>query len=146
MMSWSNSQWLFLSFILGQFNVHNVASAWPSTNSSNIQLLGLFENASNTSEPSEVSVYSRAMFQAAVMVSQQYTITIEEQLIAWQSVETGGNTINALTKACQALSISNIVGIVGPQLSREAHLIADLGKTIDIPVISYIVTDPDLSD
>ncbi|CAF2846810.1 unnamed protein product [Rotaria sp. Silwood2] len=146
MMSWSNSQWLFLYFILGQFNVHYVASAWPSTNSSNIQLLGLFENVSNTSESSEVSVHSRAMFKAAVMLSQQYNITIEGQLIEWQSAETGGNTINALSKACQALSISNIVGIVGPQLSREAHLIADLGKTIGIPVISYSVTDPDLSD
>ncbi|CAF2778782.1 unnamed protein product [Rotaria sp. Silwood2] len=138
MMSWSSSQWLFLSFILGQFNVHYVASSWPSTNSSNIQLLGLFENVSNTSESSKVSVHSRAMFKAAVMVSQQYNITIEGQLIEWQSVETGGNTINALTKACQALSISNIVGIVGPQLSREAHLIADLAPSDNLTALAIV--------
>ncbi|CAF3567751.1 unnamed protein product [Rotaria sp. Silwood1] len=65
------------------------------------------------------------MFKAAVLLSQQYNITIDGQFIEWQSVETNGNVIDVLSKACQALSISNSVGI---------------------PVISYSVTDPDLSD
>jgi hypothetical protein len=29
---------------------------------------------------------------------------------------------------------TNIVGIVGPDLSREAHVIASFGKTLDIPI------------
>ncbi|CAF4788597.1 unnamed protein product [Rotaria sp. Silwood1] len=86
------------------------------------------------------------MFRAAIILSQQYNITIDGQFIGWQLEETNGNIINALSKSCQAVSRSNIVGIVGPGLSREAHLIADFGKTIGIPVISPSVTDPDLSD
>ncbi|CAF2825454.1 unnamed protein product [Rotaria sp. Silwood2] len=86
------------------------------------------------------------MFRAAIVLSRQYNITINGQFIGWQLEETNGNIINALSKSCQAVSRSNIVGIIGPGLSREAHLIADFGKTIGIPVISFSVTDPDLSD
>ncbi|CAF3702163.1 unnamed protein product [Rotaria sp. Silwood1] len=129
-----------------QLNLYYVRSAWPSSNSSNIQLLGLFDRLSNRSESSEFSVQSRAMFKSAVLLSQQYNMKIEGQFIEWQSAETNGNIIDALSKTCQALSYSNIVGIVGPGLSREAHLVADFGKTIGIPVISYSVTDPDLSN
>ncbi|CAF5150973.1 unnamed protein product, partial [Rotaria sp. Silwood1] len=116
------------------------------SNSSNIQLLGLFDRLSNRSESSEFSVQSRAIFKSAVLLSQQYNMKIEGQSIEWQSAETNGNIIDALSKTCHALSYSNIVGIVGPGLSREAHLVADFGKTIGIPVISYSVTDPDLSN
>ncbi|CAF2909700.1 unnamed protein product [Rotaria sp. Silwood2] len=146
MISSSNFRYLLLYLIFGQLNLYYVKAAWPLSNSSNIQILGLFDNLSNRSESSELSVHSRAMFRSAVLLSQQHNITIEGQFIGWQSAETNGNIIHALSKTCQALSYSNIVGIIGPGLSREAHLIADFGKTIGIPVISYSVTDPDLSN
>ncbi|CAF1304880.1 unnamed protein product [Rotaria sordida] len=52
----------------------------------------------------------------------------------------------ALDITCHAVSVSNVVGIVGPGLSRESYVIAPFGETIGIPVISYSATDPDLSD
>ena len=141
--------WSFRYFLLylmiGQFCVASVKAIWPS-GSSSIQLLGLFKDEFNTSEPTTLSVHSCAMFKAAVLLSQQYNITVEEQLIGWQTAETGGSVIGALGNSCLAISTSNIVGIVGPALSREAQMIASLGKTIGIPVISYAATDPDLSD
>ncbi|CAF1011721.1 unnamed protein product [Rotaria sordida] len=146
MITWWNYQWLLFYFIFGQLNVYYVTSAWPSLNVSKIQLLGLFDNISNTSESNKLCVHSRAMFKAAILLSQKYNIRIEEQLIGWQSAETDGDIIDPLSKTCQILSYSNIVGIVGPGLSREAHLLAAFGKRIGIPVISYSVTDPDLSD
>jgi ABC-type amino acid transport substrate-binding protein/ABC-type branched-subunit amino acid transport system substrate-binding protein len=86
------------------------------------------------------------MFQAAILLSQKYNITIEGQFIGWQSVETGGDVINALSKACPLISNSNIVGIVGPALSRESRFIVPFAAKIGIPVISYASTDPELSD
>ncbi|CAF4169376.1 unnamed protein product [Rotaria magnacalcarata] len=143
--SW-NLQRVLLYFMVAQLNVNYVRAAWPLGNSSNIQLLGLFDNLSNKSESSLLSIHSRAMFKSALLLSRQYNITIGGQFIGWQSAETNGNIIDALSKTCQALSYSNIVGIVGPGLSREAYLVVDFGKTIGIPVISYSVTDPDLSN
>ena len=63
-----------------------------------------------------------------------------------KSAQTGGDVIDALSSTCQAISTSNIVGIVGPAFSREAHFIAPFAEKIGIPVISYAATDPDLSD
>ncbi|CAF1624038.1 unnamed protein product, partial [Rotaria sp. Silwood1] len=83
-----------------QLNLYYVRSAWPSSNSSNIQLLGLFDRLSNRSESSEFSVQSRAMFKSAVLLSQQYNMKIEGQSIEWQSAETNGNIIDALSKTC----------------------------------------------
>ncbi|CAF5216886.1 unnamed protein product, partial [Rotaria magnacalcarata] len=102
----------------------------------------MFDHLSNRSKSSESSIHSRAMFKSGVLLSQENNIKIDEKFIQWQLAETTGNIINTLSKVCQALSNSNIVG---PILSREAHLIADFGKTIRIPVISYSVIDPDLS-
>ncbi|CAF1281133.1 unnamed protein product [Rotaria sp. Silwood1] len=86
------------------------------------------------------------MFKAAVLLSQQYNITTEGQFIGWQAAQTGGNVTEALSKTCQSVSTSNIVGIIGPAFSREAHIIAGFAERIGIPVISYAATDPDLSD
>ncbi|CAF4563980.1 unnamed protein product, partial [Rotaria magnacalcarata] len=100
----------------------------------------IFDHLSNRSKSSESSIHSRAMFKSAVLLSQENNIKIGGEFIQWQLAETTGNIINTLSKVCQANS-----NIVGPILSREAHLIADFGKTIRIPVISYSVIDPDLS-
>ncbi|CAF3561467.1 unnamed protein product [Rotaria sp. Silwood1] len=86
------------------------------------------------------------MFKAAILLAHQYNMTIEGEFIGWQAEQTTGDIIDALDVTCDAVSISNVVGIVGPELSREAHLIAPFGKKIGIPVISYSATDPDLSD
>ncbi|CAF1583868.1 unnamed protein product, partial [Didymodactylos carnosus] len=85
------------------------------------------------------------MFKAAVVLSQQYNMTVQGQFIGWQSTETGGDAIGALGNTCLIMSTSNIVGIVGPELSREAETIASFAKTVGIPAISYAATAPDLS-
>jgi ABC-type amino acid transport substrate-binding protein len=108
--------------------------------------LGLFSDILNTSEPTTSSFHSRAMFQAAVLLSQLYNITIEGQSIGWQSVQTGGDVMNAFSNTCLQISTSNIVGIVGPAFSRESHFISTFAAKIGIPVISYASTDPELSD
>jgi ABC-type branched-subunit amino acid transport system substrate-binding protein/ABC-type amino acid transport substrate-binding protein len=86
------------------------------------------------------------MFQAAIILSQQYNITVQGQFITWQAVQTGGNAMNALSNTCSLTSKSNIVGIVGPEFSSEALFIAPFSAKIDIPVISHSATDPELSD
>ncbi|CAF1177565.1 unnamed protein product [Rotaria sordida] len=86
------------------------------------------------------------MFKAAILLSHQYNITIEGEFIGWQAEQTTGNIMYALNTTCHAVSVSNIVGIVGPGLSRESHVIAPFGEAVGIPVISYSATDPDLSD
>ncbi len=135
-------RWLSLYFLFGQY----VRADWPSSHLSNIQLLGLFPDSLNTSEPTTLSVHSRAMFIAAILLSHQYNITVGGQFIGWQSVETGGDAIGDLRSSCLVISASNIVGIVGPGYSRESQVIAPFAKTIGIPVISYSSTDPELSD
>ncbi|CAF2638112.1 unnamed protein product [Rotaria sp. Silwood2] len=137
---------LLLSIILGNFNVQYTIAIWPLSNVSNIQVLGLFQDIANTSKPTELSVHSRAMFKAAVVLSQQYNIKIDEQYIGWKATQTGGNRIGALSSTCLIMSTSNIVGIIGPTYSREAHIIAEFAKSVRIPVISYGATNPDLSD
>ena len=140
-----NVQSLLLYLVFSQLKVHFVITSWPSFNST-IQLLGLFEDISNTSEVPELSAHSWAMFKSAVLLSQQYGIRIEGQLIESKSVATDGNIIDALGKTCRMVPTSNILGIVGPGLSREAHLIAPFAQAIGIPIISYGATDPELSD
>ncbi|CAF4633309.1 unnamed protein product [Rotaria sp. Silwood1] len=100
----------------------------------------------NASESFEFSSHCRAMFKAAVLLSQQYNIKIDGQFIEWQVAQTNEKAINAISSTCQAASASNIVGIVGPVLSRETPIIAEFGERVGIPVISYAATDPDLSD
>ncbi|CAF3488138.1 unnamed protein product, partial [Rotaria sp. Silwood2] len=139
-------RWFFLLFTFGQLNEQYVRATWPLLNCSAIKLLGLFPDSVNTSERSELVIHSSAMFKAAVILSQQYNITIDEQFIGWEAVQTDGKAINAVSSTCHAISTSNIVGIVGPVLSRESPIIASFGERVGIPVISFGATDPDLSD
>ncbi|CAF4196559.1 unnamed protein product [Rotaria sp. Silwood2] len=141
-----NLRWLILLFILEQLNGEYVRGTWPSLNSSTVQLLGLFQDEMNGSKSLAFSIHSRAMFKAAILLSQQYDITIEGQFIEWQIAQTSGKAINTISSTCQAMSASNIVGIVGPVFSRETPIVADLGDRVGIPIISYAATDPDLSD
>ncbi|CAM4980282.1 unnamed protein product [Rotaria socialis] len=86
------------------------------------------------------------MFQAAILIARQYNISIQGQVIAGQIVDTAGTEINAIAAACKAISTSNIVGIVGPEYSSEAPIIAGIGARIGIPVISQSATGPTLSN
>ncbi|CAF2891637.1 unnamed protein product [Rotaria sp. Silwood2] len=138
--------WLLLIHIFWHFNVYFIRGTWPSSNYSSIQLLGLFQDEVNTSDPTKSSVYSSAMFKAAVLLSQQYNITIEGKYLESQTEQMGGNTIDALSATYQTISASNIVGIVGSEFSREPPFIADLAQKVGIPVISYITTAFGLSN
>ncbi|CAF0897991.1 unnamed protein product [Adineta steineri] len=146
MASWWSFRCLWLCYILGQFNVLYVKTDWPSLNTSNIQLLGLFYDAPNGSDPLLDYTHSLAMFKSAIILAQQYNITIEGEFIGWQSITTDGDIMHGLRSTCQMTSKSNIVGIVGPYLSRESLVIAPFGASIGIPVISHSSTDPELSD
>ncbi|CAF1273260.1 unnamed protein product [Rotaria sordida] len=86
------------------------------------------------------------MFKAAMLLSHQYNITIEGEFIGWQEEQTTGNIIDAMHIMCHAVSASNVVGVIGPRLSREAQVIAPFGEKLGIPIISYSATNPDLSD
>ncbi|UJR27764.1 hypothetical protein I4U23_009037 [Adineta vaga] len=140
------SRYLFFYFTIVQVHIQFITAIWPSSNTSNIQLLGLFPDAENTSKPTSFSVHSRAMFKAAIILSQQYDMRIDGEFIQWQVAQTDGNRITALSSTCQAVSSSTIAGIVGPALSREIPTIAAFAARINIPAISYSATNPDLSD
>ncbi|CAF1584944.1 unnamed protein product [Rotaria magnacalcarata] len=128
-----------------QLNTQRVRAAWPPSNISRIQLLGLFQNDFNLSDSRSESAQLLALFKTAIILSQRYNITVDEHPLGWHMAQTCGNVIDSLKKTCLVVSSSNIVGIVGPRLSREAHMIAAFAETIGIPVVSYTATDPDLS-
>ncbi|CAF3640661.1 unnamed protein product [Rotaria sp. Silwood1] len=141
-----NLQWLVLLSIFGKFNGQYGEESWPLSNSSTIRLLGLFQDEVNGYQSIETASHCRAMFKAAVILSQQYDIKIDGQYINWQVGETQGQAIHAIRSACDALSAYNIIGIVGPVLSREIPIIAEFGNQVKVPVISHAATDPNLSD
>ena len=145
-MFWWNLRSIFLFDVLSLLHLHTTSATWPLFESSTVRLLGLFQDDATGSEPIESSIHSCAMFKAAIRLSQEYNITIEGQYIQWEVVRTPGKAIDTLSKTCQAMSLANIVGIVGPALSREAPTIVGLGERVGIPVVSYSATDPELSD
>ncbi|CAF1453125.1 unnamed protein product, partial [Adineta steineri] len=140
-----NVAWLYLFIMLVQINIGSTRADWPSSNSSNIKLSGLFESLINDDDnTNNISIHSRAMFQAAIILSQQYNITIDGQYLEWESAQINGSELDAVRSVCQALTNSNIVGIVGPELSSETPIIAEYGEKVGIPIVSYSATDPDL--
>ena len=139
-------RYLLFIFIIEQFNIEYASTSWASSIESNVQLLGIFPDAENTSEPTAFSVHSRAMFKAAIILSQKYNMKFDGNYIGWEIVQTGGDSITALSGTCEAVSTLDIIGIVGPAYSREAHLIAPFAGSVGIPDISHATTDPDLSD
>ena len=142
------SSWILLQILCLQIHMQHIESAWPISNSSGVQLLGLFENNLDLSEsPSDLStIHSRAMFQAAMILSQRYQTVVDNEFIGWQLAFTNGDAIHALSSTCQSISTSNTVGVVGPAFSREAHVLAAFAEKVHMPLISYSATDPTLSD
>ena len=129
-----------------QIIVKQTGAAWPPLDNAGVHLVGLFQNEFDSSTTSSVSIHSRAMFKTAILLAQQSNLTIDGKPIGWVTAPTAGNMIDALRSTCLAVSASNVVGIVGPELSREAHTIAAFCQNIGIPVVSYAATDADLSD
>ena len=126
--------------------IKNVNGDWPSSDQYGINLLGLFPESLNISNDLKTSLHSQSMFISAIILSQRYQIKIGNEYLGWKSVETGGDSINALRNSCLSVSNSNILGIIGPGYSSEAHVISPFAKSIGVPVISYGATNPDLSD
>lgn len=120
-------------------------AAWPLSNDAQIQLLGLFQDNTMFAGFEMQSSQFLALFKAAIVLSQRYNITINGQFLGWRIEQTNGKNIDTLKSTCSAISSSNIVGIVGPRMSGEAHVIAAFAGNIGIPVVSYIATDSDLS-
>ena len=114
---------------------------WPSFPSSKFDLVGLFSNTESTLSSSEYAVHCQAMFKSAIVLSQKPNFTI-----GWRTVQTEGDFIRALSSLCSLMSNSNIIGLIGPDYSREAHVIATFTRTLGIPDISYAATNPELSD
>ncbi|CAF1467025.1 unnamed protein product, partial [Rotaria sordida] len=146
MLFFHNIRYILLYITVELLKINCVLSIWPSDNSSSIYLLGLFYEKPNGSNTNSIPIQSRAMFKAAVLLSNKYNIKINGNLIGWQSGQTTGNLVDALSDACRSVSQSNIVGIIGPHLSREAVIISPVGQSLGIPVIAYSATSPDLSD
>ncbi|UJR16678.1 hypothetical protein I4U23_003578 [Adineta vaga] len=142
---WPFYRWIVL-FIIGTLVIQLTKASWPLSYNSNTQLLGLFPDAENTTEPTEFSVHPRAMFLAALILAEQYNLKIDGEYIGWSLAQTGGNSIGAMRTTCHAVANSNIVGIVGPAYSRETSIIAAFAESVNIPVISYSATNPALSD
>src|SRR4051812_35590618 len=98
-------RWLLLQLLFIQSYLQYARASWPLSNTSTINLLGLFQDTPNasTSETTSLSVHSRAMFKAAIILSQRLNITIQGQFIGCQVLQTGGNAINALSNTCRAM-------------------------------------------
>ena len=126
--------------------IHHVRAPWPSSDKSQVQLLGLFMDDLNSPLSSQMMIHCQAMFKAAISHAETLGITIDGQPIGWQLAETRDDVISTLEYTCLVVSNMNVVGIVGPRLSREAHVISKFGQRIGVPVVSYSATDPDLSD
>ncbi|CAF1481039.1 unnamed protein product [Rotaria magnacalcarata] len=139
-------QYFFFTLLFELLSSQYATKTWLSSNFSSLQLLGLFEDVSNSSNSTDFAVHSLAMFKAAILLSHQYNITVDGEYIGWQTVQTKGNVIDSLSSSCLAVSTEKIIGIVGPIYSREAHIIAAFANRIGIPVISFSATDPDLTD
>ncbi|CAF1455573.1 unnamed protein product [Rotaria sordida] len=146
MLFFHNIRYILLYITVELLKINCVLSIWPSYNCSNIYLLGLFYEKPNWSNTNSIPIQSRAMFKAAVLLSNRYNIKINGNLIEWQSGQTTGNLVDSLSDTCRSVSQSNIVGIIGPHLSREAVIISPVGQSLGIPVIAYSATSPDLSD
>ena len=135
-----------LYFIFDQCKILYIRADWPTTNTTEVQLLGLFYHTPNGSKPLTSAVHSRAMFKSAVMLSQQYQIKINGKLLGWRAISTTDDLMGTMRNTCVAVSASNIAGIVGPGLSKEASVIALLAATLGIPAISYSATSYDVSN
>ncbi|UJR16836.1 hypothetical protein I4U23_003735 [Adineta vaga] len=86
------------------------------------------------------------MFKSAVILSHQYNIKVQGELIGYKTIESKGDVVTTLADTCRFVTNSTIIGIVGPALSRESQYLSPFLGKIGIPLISYSSTDSQLSD
>ena len=137
---------LFSRLLLLPLILNHARASWPPSVPSSVELLGLFKDDWNSSLSARASVQCRAMFNAAMSLAEAYNITVDGRPIGWRVAPTHDDVVTTMGYACLAVSTTNIVGIIGPRLSHEAHVISRFAQRIGIPVVSYSATDPDLSD
>jgi ABC-type branched-subunit amino acid transport system substrate-binding protein len=131
-----------------------------------VEIVGLFpkctydssyeQTSASSFKPSycaAIDVWSRhcvAMFNAAIMLANQYNIHIHDENITGSILRTNNdeNGHASLNLLCQYITArrSNIVGIVGPASSTNARFIGPFAAHINLPVISYAATIVDFSD
>lgn len=118
---------------------------WPLFNDSSYNyILGLFSKQPN---PMLTTPEERAMFMSAIILSQQYNMTINGKQFAYRVEETNErDEIDALDRTCLSITQNQILGIVGPTGSNEAKATARLCNRIGLPVVSHSSTAPGLSD
>jgi ABC-type branched-subunit amino acid transport system substrate-binding protein len=126
----------------------NNETNWPSfTDTSYNYILGLFNTQHNPAMSNEQTSQERAMFMSAVLLSQQYNMTVNGKQFAYRlEVTSGRDEIETLDRVCWSISENQILGVVGPTYSSEARTIARFCNRVGIPVIGYSNSDPELSD
>ena len=137
---------LLLSMICGFKGKQRIDEAWVMRPSNN-NLIGLFPEQQNQSlRENDWIVHSRAMFRAAVILSQQFNITFNGDYLGYEEISTSNDIMITIDHACQTVSKSNVVGLIGPAYSREARYIASFAYRLGIIGVSYSATSFDLSN
>ncbi|CAF4281012.1 unnamed protein product, partial [Didymodactylos carnosus] len=125
----------------------NCTISWIETNSSTIQLLGLFpKDLKNVSKFDLWSNHSRSLFKAAIILANRSNFTFGGHHLGWHESTTENDVMSALSCACEKVLTSHIVGIVGPAYSNEVRFISPFAYRTGIPIVGYAATNPDLSD
>ena len=122
-----------------------VGFSWPVSLSST-KLLGIFPHQASNRTLSDVwIVHCISMFRAAILLSQQYNITFQGEQLGYDEITTDQDLVLTVDRTCNAMSSSNIVGLVGPAYSREARFLSYIARRVGIISVSYAATSPDLS-
>lgn len=122
-----------------------IALDWP-VSSTSVKLIGIFpQETDGKSKNNMWTIHCSSMFRAAILLSQKYNITFQNEFIGYDEIITDHDVITIAENTCKKVSISNIVGFVGPAYSSEAQYLASLAKRLGITGISYSATASDLS-
>ncbi|CAF1579577.1 unnamed protein product, partial [Adineta ricciae] len=120
-------------------------SNWP-VSTSNTKLLGFFPQQSNNKTYNETwIIHCMSMFRAAILLSHQYNMMYQGELIGYEEIVTGEDIMLTIDGTCNKVSASNIIGFVGPAYSREARYLSSFAHRLGIISISYSATSPQLS-
>lgn len=119
---------------------------------------GLIEALNTTLIPQTISIGSLIDFDStfAPAVKQSIELAVEDVNKESSTLFNGSqlslqifNTNNSAFKAAAAameLFKNEVVAIVGPQVTTGSHFVAHMATTLQVPIVSYGVTDPALSE
>lgn len=123
-----------------------VCPSLTNANSSHIYLLGLFLGERYNTRHFQTST-ELLMFQLAILVAQKFNITLNDKQITCRVESTSGrDIIEVLDRTCLAIAENQVLGIVGPEYSTEAKILARFGNRAGLPIIGYSTTEPELTD